>query len=62
MLQYHQHLQNFTDQFHVHIFAKPISVPTAKNLKIQKSIKKQEAMNLIPAKTKGPILKTSREG
>ena len=36
ILQHHQHLQNFTDQFHVHIFAKPISAPTAKNLKIKK--------------------------
>ena len=54
MLQHQQHLQNFTDQLHVHIFAKPISSPTAKNLKIkktyvQKSIKKQEATNLMPA-------------
>ena len=54
MLQHQQHLQNFTDQLHVHIFAKPISSPTAKNLKIkktyvQKSIKKQEVMNLMPA-------------
>ena len=67
MLQHHQHLQNFTDQLHVHIYAKPISAPTAKNLKIkktsyvQKFIKKQEAMNLIPAKTKAPISKTSTE-
>ena len=36
MLQHHQHLQNFTDQLHVHIFAKLISAPTAKNLKIKK--------------------------
>ena len=31
-----QHLQNFTDQLHVHIFPKPISAPTAKKLKIKK--------------------------
>ena len=36
MLQHHQHLQNFTDQLHVHIFAKLIPAPTAKNLKIKK--------------------------
>ena len=34
MLQHHQHLKNFTDRLHVHIFAKPISAPTAKNLKL----------------------------
>ena len=28
---------------------------------VQKAIKKQEAMNLIPAKTKAPISKTSTE-
>ena len=58
MLQHHQYLQNFTDQLHVHIIAKLIFAPTAKNLKIkkhvQKSIKK-EVLNLIPAKTKAPI-------
>ena len=31
MLQHHQHLQNFTDQLHVHISAKPISAPTDKH-------------------------------
>ena len=36
MLQHHQHLQNFTDQLHVHVFAKLIPAPTAKNLKIKK--------------------------
>ena len=36
MLQHHQHLQNFTDQLHVHIIAKLIFAPTAKNLKIKK--------------------------
>ena len=67
MLQHHQHLQNFTDLLHVHIFAKRISASTAKNLKIrktsyvQKSIKKHEVTNLIPAKTKAPISKTSIE-
>ena len=39
MLQHHQHLQNFTDHLHVHIFAKLISAPTAKNLKIKKRSK-----------------------
>ena len=48
------------------IFPKPTSASIAKNLEIkktyvQKAIKKQEAMNLIPAKTKGPISKTSTE-
>ena len=66
MLQQHKHLQNFTDQRHVYIFPKPISASIAKNLKIkkgyvQKAIKKQEAMNLIPAQTKAPISKTSTE-
>ena len=67
MLQHDQHLQNFTYQLHVYIFAKPISAPPVKNLRIkkksyvQKSIKKLEAMNLIPAKTKAPISKTSTE-
>ena len=32
-----------------------------KTLYVQKSIKKQEVMNLIPAKTKAPISKTSAE-
>ena len=63
----HQYLQNFTDQLHFYILAKPISKPTSKNLKVkkksyfQKSFKKQEAMNLIPTKTKAPISKTSAE-
>ena len=67
MLQQHQHLQNFTDQLHIHIFAKLISAATDKNLKVKKtsyvhkSTKKQEVMNLISAQTKGPISKTSTE-
>ena len=67
MLQHHQPLQNFTDQLHVHTFAKLISAPIAKNLKIKKhhmfknSIKMQEVMNLIIAKAKDPISKSSKE-
>ena len=67
ILQQHQHLQNFTDHLHIHIFAKLISAATDKNLKIKKtsyvhkSTKKQEVMNLISAQTKGPISKTSTE-
>ena len=30
MLQHHQHLQNFTDQLHVHIFAKLMSAQLPK--------------------------------
>ena len=37
MIQHHQHLKNSTDQLHVYIFTKPISAPTAKNLKIKKN-------------------------
>ena len=33
MSQFYQYLQNFTDQLHVYIFAKPISAPIAKDLK-----------------------------
>ena len=36
ILQRHEHLQNFTDQLHVHIFAKLLSAATVKNLKIKK--------------------------
>ena len=67
MLQHHQPLQNFTDQLHVHTFAKLISAPIAKNLKIKKHhmfkncIKMQEVMNLILAKAKAPISKSSTE-
>ena len=35
--QHHQHLQTFTNKLHAYIFAKPISAPTAKNLKIKKN-------------------------
>lgn len=47
-------------------FVKPTSAPTVKNLKIkknyvQKSTKKQEAIDLIPANTKVPISKTWTE-
>ena len=38
VLQHHGHLQNFTDQLHVSVFAKPISALTAKNLKIKKNL------------------------
>ena len=37
-LQHHGHLQNFTDQLHVSMFAKPISATTAKNFKIKKNL------------------------
>ena len=37
MFQHHQHLQSFTDQLDVYIFAKPISAPTTKNLKLKKN-------------------------
>ena len=36
-LQRHQNLQNFIDPLHVYIIAKPISAPTANNLKIKKN-------------------------
>ena len=36
-LQRHQNLQNFIDPRHVYIIAKPISAPTANNLKIKKN-------------------------
>ena len=38
------------------------NISKSKKTYVQKSNKKQEAMNLIPAKTKAPISKTSTEG
>ena len=66
MLQHHQPLQKFYRSTSCSYICKTYICTNCQKFEnqktyIQKSIKKQEVMNLIPAKTKAPVSKTSTE-